>query len=270
VTRGRGVTERPVTRVEGGRAEGALPDAVAVEEPLEIRLAGETLAVVMRTPGEDAALALGFLFAEGLLASADDVDPPRLVEANVVDVAPRAGRAPDPGRVALARRGTITTAACGVCGRKSIADLLARAGRLAPGPAVPLALLAASTGRLREAQPSFRETGALHGAAALDLAGRVVAAAEDVGRHNAVDKVLGALLARGALGEPAILAVSGRISFEIVAKAAAGRIPVVAGVSAPTSLAIDLAAASRITLAGFVREGRLNLYACKERVLGCP
>ncbi len=268
----RGVTERPVRRLEAGAALPPALDAVAIEEPLEVRFAGETLAITMRTPGDDARLALGFLLAEGLIESLDDVAPPGPVAppegaGNRIDVAPAApGGQAAAERLALARRGTLTTAACGVCGRRSIEDLVARAGVVPPGAPVPLALVASSPDRLRAAQPAFHETGAIHAAAALDRDGAILAAAEDVGRHNAVDKVVGALVEARLLGRPALLVVSGRTSFEIVQKAAVAKIPVVAGVSAPTSLAIDLARACGIALAGFVREGRVNLYAHEERI----
>jgi len=178
-------------------------------------------------------------------------------------------------RLGSSRRGTLTTAACGVCGRRSIDDLLERTGPVAAGPRVSLAQLLASTDRLAEVQPTFERTGAIHAAAALSADGRIVESAEDVGRHNAVDKVLGGLLRRGLVGsgrdaaaadQPVVLVVSGRISFEIVQKAAVAAIPVVTGVSAPTSLAVDLAERLRLTLAGFVRDGSLNLYTHPERV----
>jgi FdhD protein len=246
---------------------------VAVEEPLELRVAGETVAITMRSPGDDRRLAVGFLFAEGLITAITDLAsvahcgrPGEEGYGNVIDVLPAPGVAIDPGALALARRGTLTTAACGVCGRRSIEDLRARAGPVPAGPPIALAVLGGATARLREAQPAFGRTGAIHAAAALAADGRVLAAAEDVGRHNAVDKVLGGLLYDPPPSPPAILAVSGRTSFEIVQKAAVAGIPAVASVSAPTSLAIDLADELGITLAGFVRDGRLNLYTHPERL----
>jgi FdhD protein len=257
-------------------------DTVAVEEPLEIRVAGEPVAVTMRTPGDDARLALGFLFAEGVIRSIDDVGtvahcgvPGEEGYGNVLDVRPGPGVALDPDHLLLSRRGTLTTAACGVCGRRSIADLVARCGRLPEGPAVPVQVLLQATQGLREQQAIFARTGGTHAAAALSIRGEVLASFEDIGRHNAVDKVLGLLLAgrrigAGALpGEaPAVLAVSGRASFEMVQKAAVARVPILASVSAASSLAIDLARATGLTLAAFVRGRSLNVYAGPERIEG--
>lgn len=280
----RTVTGRPVRRVRAGRPEASpVDDEVVVEEPLEIRVAGEPLVLTMRTPGRDSDLALGFLFAEGIIDSARDVGsavhcgrPGDEGFDNTLDVVPGPGVSLDPDRLASSRRGTLTTAACGVCGRRSIADLLERTGPVPPGPEVSLERLVTSTERLAEVQPTFERTGAIHAAAALSGDGRIVESAEDVGRHNAVDKVLGALLRRGLVGagqpgvssadRPILLVVSGRISFEIVQKAAVAAIPVVSGVSAPTSLAVDLADRLGLTLAGFVRKGSLNLYTHPERV----
>lgn len=254
-------------------------DQVAVEEPLEIRAAGDTLAITMRTPGpgEDRELALGFLLAEGLIESARDVgtvthcgrigEPAR---ENTIDVRPAPGMAFDIDRIGITRRGTLTTAACGVCGRSSIEDLLARCTPIAHDGTRQLALsvLARSVETLEGHQPSHARTGGLHAAAILDAEGQVLAVREDVGRHNAVDKAVGALLIADALAEPttsarapaAVLVVSGRVSFEIIQKAARARIGAVCGASAPTSLAIDLAERMQITLAAFVRPEGLNLY----------
>jgi FdhD protein len=275
------VTTRGVMRLRAdGGGESAI-DPVAVEEPLEIRVAGETLAVTMRTPGEDHELALGLLLSEGVIAGRDDVgrvfhcgragDPGF---GNVLDVLPGPGVALSPERVGLARRGTLTTAACGVCGRQSIDDLLARCTPLPPGEPLPIARLFEGVRALAENQRHFARTGGLHAAALFSASSTLLALREDVGRHNAVDKAVGALLLAGALplrepapdGAPVLLVVSGRVSFEIVQKAVAARVPVVCGVSAPTSLAIDLAARAGVALAGFARGERLNLYAHDERI----
>ena len=267
-----GVTVRAVERLDGESAE-RVDDRVAVEEPLEVRLAGDLLVVTMRTPGEDRFLAVGLLFAEGVVGGLGDVGtvahcgrPGDEGFGNVIDVLPGPGVTFDPARLDGTRRGTLTTVSCGVCGRRSIDDLLARLGRVEREVRVSRAAIAASAGRLEEAQHRFRDTGGVHAAVAQDADGRVLAHAEDVGRHNAVDKVIGRLLYDDRLGDAAILSVSGRVSFEIVQKAAAARIPIVTAVSAPTSLAIDLAARARITLAAFVRGDRLNLYTHAERV----
>jgi len=258
-------------------------DDVVVEEPLEIRIGGETVAITMRTPGDDERLVLGFLFSEGIIGNVDDVGtvahcgrPGEEGYGNVIDVSPGPGVALDTDRVLHARRGTLITSACGICGRRSIADLLERTGRVDPSLEVALGVVRSSTERLRELQPRFDRTGGIHGAAACSTDGSIVAAAEDVGRHNAVDKVIGALLLERAIGQssleppPAVLTVSGRISFEIAQKTAAAGIPVLTGVSAPTSLAIDLCQDAGIALVGFVRDGRLNVYTHAERVGGLP
>ena len=265
----------------GGRAERALRDPVAVEEPLEIRVAGRPVAVTMRTPGDDVALALGFLFSEGIISSIDDVGTVDTEDcaddedaANRVDVSPAPGRPWNAARVRSSRRGTLTTSSCGVCGRRSVDDLLARAGPVEDDRRFSLAAVLSSTARLRARQPAFKRTGAIHAAAVLLASGKAIVVAEDVGRHNAVDKAIGALLRRRRVGasprgpRPAILVVSGRASFEMVQKAAVAKIPVVAAVSAPTSLAISLARACGIALLGFVRDGSANVYAHPERLEG--
>jgi len=252
-----------------------------VEEPLEIRVSGDTVAVTMRTPGDDGDLALGFLYAEGIIDSAADVGgvahcgrPGEEGYGNVIEVTPGAGAALDWERVSLSRRGTLTTAACGVCGRRTIDDLLTACAPLPPGSGLPRGAVAAAIGSLRSAQALFERTGGTHAAAAHAGDGTRIVAREDVGRHNAVDKVVGALLrerlvgagASGGPAAPALLAVSGRASFEIVQKAIRARIPVVASVSAPTSLAVDLALRAGLTLAGFVRDGRINVYSHPARL----
>ena len=190
----------------------------------------------------------------------------------MIDVTVAGGARRPAERVAAARRGTLTTAACGVCGRKSIEDLLALAGQVPEGPRLDAKMIAASPVMLRLAQPNFALTGGVHAAVVLDEAGQILASAEDVGRHNAVDKAIGALLqqrrvpARRANGEPAVLLVSGRASFEIVQKAAVAKLAAVVSVSAASSLAIDLAERTNLTLAMFVRDGHFNLCAHPERL----
>ena len=242
-------TEVEVVRVEAGRAERR-PDVVAVEEPLEIRVDGETVAVTMRTPGADSDLALGFLFSEGMIDGAGDVGsaahcgrPGEEGYGNVMDVRSAGGHRIDVERVLEGRRWSTTTSACGVCGRRSIDGLLSRCSPVGNAPALPAAEILRCMELLSGLQPVFSRTGGLHAAAAFGEAGALLASAEDVGRHNAVDKVVGALLRRGLAGRPGpagtrLLAVSGRTSFEIVQKGAAAGIPVVAGVSAPSSLAV--------------------------------
>lgn len=268
-------TERQkVTRRAVQREGRAGDDAVAVEEPLDIRVAGETVAVTMRTPGDDAALALGFLFSEGVLTGLDDVGQVfhcgRADEdgyGNAIEVTPAPGAHVVLRRVDAARRGTLTTAACGVCGRQSIDDLVAQCGPVPAFAPLPRALLARAPLSLRAAQPTFDATGGVHAAALLSRDGQVLASAEDVGRHNAVDKAVGALLrarrlpATRAPGGPEVLVVSGRASFEIVQKAAVARLAAVVAVSAASSLAIDLADRTGLVLAAFARNDAVPLYA---------
>lgn len=252
------------------------PDAVAIEEPLEIRVDGETIATTMRTPGRDTELALGFLFAEGMIAGPADVGSVAHCgragdegHGNVIDVRSSGGHRIDVERVLDGRRWAPTSSACGVCGRRTIEDLLARVRRVA-ARRVEAGLAVQAVGELGASQPAFARTGGLHAAAIRGEDGGLLAAAEDVGRHNAVDKVVGSLLARRllGLGHPgpslAVLAVSGRASFEIIQKAAMAGIACVASVSAPSSLAIDLALKAGIVLLGFVRGGGWNAYANAE------
>jgi FdhD protein len=255
-------------------------DAVAVEEPLEIRVDGEPVATTMRTPGADGDLALGFLFCEGIIAGARDVAsvahcgrPGDEGYGNVVDVRSGAGVRLDPERLLDGHRMAPISSACGVCGRRSIDGLAARVRPLDPTRRVRESLLVAAVDAISRSQPAFGRTGGLHAAVLLSADGAIAASAEDVGRHNAVDKVVGALLRTGRIGAgvppdavAAVLAVSGRTGFEIVQKAAAAGIPAVASISAPTSLAVDLAARAGLVLAGFVRDGAMNVYAHAERL----
>jgi FdhD protein len=249
---------------------------VAIEEPLEIRLAGETVAVVLRSPGDDHRLALGYLFGEGIIRDAADATAVfhcgRLGEegyGNVIEVAPASGASIDWARLDASRRGGVTSSACGVCGRSAVADLLAGIAPLGGSLTVRPEEISAAVEALRRHQPAWDATAGTHAAALWDEGGTLLAVHEDVGRHNAVDKVVGALLlarAAGAAPRPALLATSGRGGFEIVQKAARAGIPVVACVSAPTTLAIEVARAADVTLCGFVRDGRLNVYAAERRV----
>jgi FdhD protein len=274
---GKGVARRPVTRL--GKP-GAGDDEVVVEEPLEIRVAGDTMAITMRTPGDDRFLAAGFLFAEGVIGSVRDLGsiahcgrPGDEGYGNTMDVIPAAGADLDIEKLSATRRGTLTTAACGVCGRRSVDDVIERCSRLPPGPRLSAAQVFASVAQLRDRQPVFAATGGIHAAAVLRGDGAVLASFEDIGRHNAIDKAVGKLLLDGALpgaGEgagPVLLVVSGRASFEVVQKAAQARIPIVASVSASSSLAIDLARAVGLTLCGFVRGGGMTIYTNPERIV---
>lgn len=256
-------------------------DAVVVEEPLEIRVAGDALAVTMRTPGQDRELAIGFAYAEGLFSSIQDLGSVyhcgRLgqpTSQNVIEILPGPGCHFDPDVSIAARRGTLTTAACGVCGRQTIDDLLQRCEPLSgpdgsgSGPdTVTVAQVLSNTKLLGEFQPDFAASGGAHAALVVDHHGARLTSAEDVGRHNAVDKVVGGLLLAGKLDMAQMLVVSGRVSFEIVQKAAVARIPILVAVSAPSSLAVDLAAKLRITLIGFARGEGLNIYCHGGRIV---
>ena len=233
-------------------------DAVAVEEPLEIRVDGAPLAVTMRTPGHDEELAVGFLLGEGLIDRAPAVGPTADLAANVVEVDGPLLR--DPG----ARR-FYTTSSCGVCGKGALEEVAVAAPPLPPGPRVARALLASLPDRLR--QPGFELTGGLHATGLFEADGTLLCVREDVGRHNAMDKVIGrALLDDGIPLHDRLLCVSGRLSFELVQKAAVAGAPVLVGVGAPTSLAVELAADRGLTLGGFARGGKVNVYAGAERV----
>ena len=263
------LVSRPITRVEGGAFERR-EDAVAVERALEIRVDGRTVSVTLRTPGHDAELALGFLAGEGLIARRAQVRDVAVAEAacddqpDVVDIVLAPGVPMDWTRL---ERHFAATAACGLCGRAHLESL--RAG-LTPIPVtrrIEAKQLAALPARLSEAQSTFRATGGLHAAALCDAALAPQVLREDVGRHNAVDKVAGWMLEAGSYpADGGVLWVSGRAGAEIVLKAAHARIPVLAAVGAPSSLAIDLARAAGMTLIGFLREGRMNVYGGIERL----
>ncbi|GIK78379.1 MAG: sulfurtransferase FdhD [Actinomycetes bacterium] len=234
------------------------PDEVAVEEPLEIRVDGRPLAVTMRTPGHDEELALGFLHGEGLIDGPRPSGPPQNLAANVIEIAGPLRRDP-------ASRRFYTSSSCGICGRGSIEEVAVDAPVAGPGPEVPRGLLASLPERI--SQPAFELTGGLHATALFDAAGEALIAREDVGRHNAMDKVIGRALLDGRLPlTGTILCVSGRLGFELVQKAAVAGCPILVGVGAPSSLAIELAADRDMTLAGFARAGEVNVYCGAERV----
>jgi FdhD protein len=240
--------------------DGGIADRVAVEEPLEIRVGGRALAVTMRTPGHDEELAVGFLHGEGLLTGpVAAVGPTADFLNNVVEVdAPLRPDAPE--------RRFYTTSSCGVCGKGALEEVAVHAEPLPAGrPVVDRALLAGLPDRLR--QPGFDVTGGLHATGLFDLAGTLLCVREDVGRHNAMDKVVGRALLDGALPlHDRLLCVSGRLSFELVQKAAVAGCPILVGVGAPSSLAVELAGDRGMTLAGFARGGRVTVYADAGRV----
>jgi FdhD protein len=265
---GRGRTARVlVQRVEDDQRPRRQPDELIVEEPLEIRLDGHLVATTMRTPGDDFELAVGFCFTDGLLAGAPVTacryctDDRSGAENgfNVVTVQ-TGGLAPVPQP-----RLTTTTSSCGLCGSRSIAELSSRLEPLDGVQPFPLDVLRAVPDRVRASQKLFDSTGGVHAAAAFDRNGVPVVLREDIGRHNAVDKVVGRLLLDDALGHgDRGLWVSGRASFEIVQKAWAAGFAALVAVSAPSNLAVDAARAAGMTLVGFARPGRLNVYAFAE------
>jgi FdhD protein len=233
-------------------------DAVAIEEPLEIRVDGRPLSVTMRTPGHDEELALGFLYGEGLIEGPRAAGLTEDFANNVVEVAGPLLR--DPGE-----RRFYTTSSCGVCGKGALEEVAVASAPLGPGPVVDRELLVGLPERLE--QPTFELTGGVHATGLFDTAGQLLLAREDVGRHNAMDKVIGRALLDGLVPlSDKILCVSGRLSFELVQKAAVAGAPILVGVGAPSTLAIELAADRGMTLCGFTRRGRTNVYTGPERV----
>jgi FdhD protein len=273
---GRITARRRITRVQVGAAPIGRQDTLVVEEPLEIRVGGRALAVTMRTPGHDMDLAAGFLVSEGVIARRDDLPAIRYCAGavdgdvntyNVLDCVLGAHvPPPDPSL----ERSFYTTSSCGLCGKASIDAVRTRSSYDPGGDDLVLdpAVLAALPDRLREAQQVFDATGGLHAAGLFTPAGELLVLREDVGRHNAVDKVVGWALREDRLPlAGTVLMVSGRASFELVQKAWMAGIPAMAAVSAPSSLAVDLANESGMTLVGFLRGDRMNVYAGGQRVL---
>jgi FdhD protein len=269
---GRGVAERRVLKVAGGGPARRARDRLAVEEPLELRVANRPVGVTMRTPGNDVELAIGYCISERLVARPEDVATVRFCapdgqaqEYNVLTVDLRPGvPVPDPSLDRLA----VTSSSCGVCGKASIeAVTVACIPVSGDGLAVPSAVLTAIPARVREAQKVFEQTGGLHAAAVCDAGGEVLCVREDVGRHNAVDKVIGwAATERRLPLAGMVLFVSGRCSFEVVQKAAVAGVPLIAAVSAPSSLAVELADQVGMTLVGFLRGDSMNIYTHPTRV----
>ncbi|NKQ58918.1 formate dehydrogenase accessory sulfurtransferase FdhD [Amycolatopsis sp. K13G38] len=272
---GRVTVRRPV-RMLSASGQRRRPDSLAAEEPLEIRVGGKSLAVTMRTPGHDVELAHGFLLSEGVIGSMEDVATARYCDSvddsgrntyNVLDVALADGVPPPDTGV---ERNFYTTSSCGVCGKAAL-DAVKLKTRFSPGGsalAVSAEVLAGLPDELRERQKVFASTGGLHAAGLFRTDGSLLAVREDVGRHNAVDKVLGwALLEQRVPLSDIGLLVSGRASFELVQKAAMAGIPFLAAVSAPSSLAVELAEENGMTLVGFLRGSSMNLYTGEQRVL---
>jgi FdhD protein len=270
-------TRTSLLRVEGGRAFNK-SDQLATEEPLEIRLltdrgkreSGQTLAVTMRTPGNDFELAAGFLFAEGVINTRDDVrrityctsrDEPQQYNIVNVELSPRVRP-----ELAPLERHFYTTSACGVCGKSGLENLRLRHTRLEAAWRVPAETIAELPQKLRKQQDLFALTGGLHAVALFDQEGKLLLVREDVGRHNALDKLVGwALLANRLPLSQHLVLVSGRASYELAQKTLAAGIPILAAISAPSSLAVDLAKTFNLTLIGFLR-GSFNIYSAPERI----
>jgi len=260
-------------RFADGRPLGEVDDVLAVEEPLEIRVEGRSIAVVMRTPGHDRELAAGFLLTEGVIKSVKDlfdittcVAPAGAGKGNAVDVA-----LARPGTVDLEKltRHVFTSSSCGICSQTSIDAVLRVRKRLVDGVRIRARALLALPARLSGQQTAFHTTGGLHACALFSHDGKLLALREDVGRHNALDKLIGwALLERRTPLRGHVVLLSGRASFEMMQKSHAAGIPVVAAISAPSSLAVEFARAGGQTLAGFVRGRSMNLYAGAERIAG--
>lgn len=260
--------EESILRLTKGESPQERPDQVAVEEPLEIRIEGHSVAVVMRTPGHDRELAAGFLLTENLIRSATDIFDLTLCggtgEENVVNVTLRNPAAFDPAKLT---RHVFSTSSCGVCSKATIDVVRQSFPPIKDDCLVAAATLQQMPARLREKQEAFARTGGLHACAIFDLAGNLQQVREDVGRHNALDKLIGHALLKNRLPLPTqVLLLSGRVSFEMMQKALAAGIPIIAAISAPTSLAIEFARASNQTLIGFLRGETMNIYSGAERV----
>jgi FdhD protein len=265
------VARTRVIAVRGGRARERA-DGLAAEEPLEIRAAGPgqepvRVAVTMRTPGHDFELAAGFLVTEGLLGTGDVAavaycDDPGVQRYNIVTVRSRA-----PFDLGAAERNFFATSSCGICGKAALEAVAVRCAPLADEAAADADVLLGLPEAMRAAQRVFDRTGGLHAAGLFDTDGLLLALREDVGRHNAVDKVVGSLAMEGADGAGRILLVSGRLSFEIVQKAAVARVPILCAVSAPSSLAVEAAEELGVTAVGFLRPGGFNIYSHPGRVV---
>ena len=265
-------TRLPAVRVTT-TTRSSIIDDVAVEEPLQIRLAGEDVAVLMRTPGHDAELVAGYLFSEGVLRSRNDIEEIRHcapdggpAPGNIVNVLPT-----DRALVRPADWGRLSEgySSCGICGKSSIEQVMRAVPTVGRAFHVPEATLYGLGDKIRAAQPAFQQTGGLHAAALFDASGEVQALREDVGRHNAVDKVIGYSLLEGQIPlTSSILAVTSRASFEIVQKAANAGVSLLAVMSAPSSLSVELARECGMTLVAFLRPGRFNIYCGDYRITG--
>lgn len=257
-----------VLRWSGSAAPETADDELAIEEPLEIQVETRPISVTMRTPGRDEELAAGFLITEGVLDHPDQIRAirpyPRNEKGNAINVLLREDVSVDLARLT---RHVFSSSSCGLCGKATIDAIHARFPPIASNLSLAASILRQLPARMRAGQASFDRTGGLHAAALMDTEGRMLVLREDIGRHNAVDKVLGHALLKGEIDTSrTLLLVSGRTSFEILQKSLAGKIPIIASVSAPSSLAVEFAEASGQTLVGFLREDRFNVYAHAHRI----
>lgn len=267
-----GVSQITKTRIAKNGEQSEEDDVLAIEEPLEIRVEGKSVAVVMRTPGHDEELVAGFLRTEGVVNGAEDffeISPCRTaegaVEGNVMEVLLRN---PDQQLLEKLTRHVFSASSCGICGKATIESIFVNFPPVESGFEVSHEVLLSLPGKLRDSQENFDQTGGLHASALFTAEGEMTILREDVGRHNALDKVIGAAVLNRELPlTDRILLVSGRISFELVQKALAGGISLVAGISAPSSLAVEFAKESGQTLAGFLRPGGFNIYANPGRIV---
>ena len=271
VPRGVPAVRHRVVKVRDHGASECL-DHLAVEEPLEIRLGGTSLTVTMRTPGEDEELVAGFLFSEGIIVGADDLDVIARYrgpdsdpdDANVMNVILKGDMRVARDRL---RRNFVASSSCGLCGKATIEAIRATLPPVQSNLIISVERLKRLGAVMQDAQSTFEKTGGLHAAGLFDADGRMIVLREDIGRHNAVDKVIGhQVLARAVPLDRHVLMVSGRVSFEIMQKALTARIPVIAAVSAPSSMAVQMALAADMTLIGFARNGGFNLYSGAHRV----
>ena len=270
-TQAPGVAPARVRRLRGDGEPRDEDDLVAVEAPIEIRMGAGVSTVLLRTPGDDEDLVRGVLYTEGVVQTLAEIrairglrDPEGDLHGSIVevDLDVPAGREP-------AERFLYSSAACGACGKVSLGSLAVRGRRSASQLRITRDLLASLPGRMRDAQKTFGATGGLHASALFTAAGDLLSLREDVGRHNALDKLIGWALAAGRIPvEDCVVVLSGRVSYELMQKSIAAQIPLVAAVGAPSSLAVDLAARFGVTLAGFVRPGSMNVYAGAERIAG--
>ena len=255
-------------------------DKVVHEEPLQVKINNKVFSVTMRTPGNDNILAIGFLFSEGIITHFSDIlniydSYDSEIDSNIINVILNEKKSNLSNLDLLSKRGTIISASCGVCGRQSIDDILNICNTQSIYPTIKKNIIQESVNVLRDNQSIFSETGGCHGAASITYDGKLISVFEDIGRHNAVDKVIGSLVKNNLINKlnknlkksASLLAVSGRLSFEIAQKCAVASIPVISSVSAPSSLAVDLAHELGITIASFVRDKGFNIYTHKERII---